>query len=273
MRAVEGQVYNTLVVDHYGVDHIWQDTMRPAYRQLMVIDDIADRTHHCDLLLDQNLVANQDTRYAGKVPTDCRTLLGPKFALLQPQYGEQRAFAKPRLGRPTSVLVYFGGADLANLTGQVVRSLVRYSDVASHVVISRNSAHFEGIYEIAQAHDHIELHSDLPSLAPLMVVCDLGIGAGGTTSWERCCLGLPSLVVTLAANQDPLTAELHRQGYVRWLGPHDGVTQDQLIAAIHTVLTEPLDPPWSRKCMQLVDGKGAMRVAKILMERASAVRA
>ena len=113
-------------------------------------------------------------------------------------------------------------------------------------------------------HDNITLHETLPSLALLMLKADLAIGAGGTTSWERCCLGLPSLVITLAENQKLIAEELDRQGYIRWLGHYDEVSDMNFQNGLHDLLDDEEAVRASKHCMELVDGKGASRVAAIL---------
>jgi UDP-2,4-diacetamido-2,4,6-trideoxy-beta-L-altropyranose hydrolase len=111
----------------------------------------------------------------------------------------------------------------------------------------------------------VTLHTHLPSLAPLMVQADLAIGAGGATSWERCCLGLPSLVVTLAENQKPITAELDRQGLIRWLGHKDDVSEHGLARSLAAIVDKGLTPAWSQQCQQLADGRGTERVRSLLL--------
>ena len=264
LAVLAPHIYDYLVVDHYGLDHHWQSQMRQACKKLMMIDDIADRRHDCDLLLDQNLFADASERYASKLRPQCRSLLGPNYALLQPHYAEHRKTVIPRIGPVGSVLVYFGNADQTNLTGKAVKGLIPFAGVTSHIVISQNSRFYKDVAQDIQGQEHMRLHASLPSLAPLMAQCDLAVGAGGATSWERCCLGLPSLIITLADNQIPLTKELDRQGYVRWLGPQEQVTQAQIDTALGQAMTGQDDSGWSDKCMRLVDGGGTDRVCRAL---------
>ncbi len=195
--------------------------MRPHCRKIMVIDDLADRHHDCDLLLDQNLVANMVHRYDDKLPAHCGKMLGPKYALLQPLYSELYARTPPREGSVQRVLVYFGGADAGNLTGLAITAFLslKRNDVALDVVLNTNGTHSETIRRQTHGQQNITLHSSLPTLAPLMVKADLSIGGGGATSWERCCLGLPTLVITLAENQKPIAAKLDQARTNSLAGP------------------------------------------------------
>jgi UDP-2,4-diacetamido-2,4,6-trideoxy-beta-L-altropyranose hydrolase len=255
-----------VIVDHYALDVRWESALRPFCGKIMAIDDLADRQHDCDLLLDQNSVADFAHRYDALVPSHCARLLGPEYALLQPQYAELHPRTPPRLGPIRRILVFFGGADNHNLTGRTVSAFLALErpDVDLDVIINPDVPHVGAIREQAKGHENIILHENLPSLAPLMVKADLAIGAGGVTSWERCCLGLPSLVITLAENQKPIAAELARQGLVRWLGNHDAVDESGLTTALRNLFEDEEIWDCSRRCMELVDGQGAERVAAIV---------
>lgn len=257
-----------LVVDHYALDHRWEHALRPLVGRIFVIDDLADRTHDCDLLLDQNLVAGMQTRYAGKVPEDCRLLLGPEYALLQPIYAELHDRLSPREGPVRRILISFGGADRDNLTGRALAAFLSLNrpDIDVDVVISDSSPYVLDIQNQVAGHANIHLHGNLPTLAPLMARADLAIGAAGTTSWERLCLGLPALVVTLAENQRPIADGLHRQGLVRWLGHKDEVTEQSLRRALTELIEEGIDEEWSLRCRSTVDGKGITSITNCLQK-------
>lgn len=264
---IQGREIDWLVVDHYGLDRRWEEALSPHCGRILAIDDLADRPHFCDLLLDQNIVARMQTRYEGLVPANCGLLLGPHYALLQPDYGDLHDRVPPREGVVGRVLVYFGGADLRNLTGMAVDAFaaIEAPYVTLDVVINRASPHADAIRSKAASDARVALHEQLPSLAPLMVGADLAIGASGTTTWERLCLGLPTLVVTLAVNQVPIAAELDRQGLIRWLGDVGEMDADRLRVALADVLAEPLPETWSQACANSVDGQGLVRVAQHLL--------
>lgn len=257
-----------LIVDHYAIDHRWHSQLRSVCKRIMVIDDLADRNHDCDLLLDQNLVENWQDRYAARVPENCCCLLGPDYALLQPQYSELHPRIPPRIGPVQRIFVYFGGADHQNLTGRAIDAFISLGrqDIALDVVIHPDGGHAETIREQVRGHSNIVLHENLPSLAPLMVQADLAIGAGGATSWERCCLGLPSIVITLAENQQPIALELDRLGFVRWIGNQQNVTSPHIAEAIQKILenSEQIQG-WSKRCRGLLNGNGAKIVSQALL--------
>jgi UDP-2,4-diacetamido-2,4,6-trideoxy-beta-L-altropyranose hydrolase len=257
-----GQQSDWLVVDHYGLDQRWESSLRSCVGRIMVIDDLADRTHDCDLLLDQNLVAQMEDRYAGKVPLSCALLLGPEYALLQPTYAELHDQVPAREGPIRRIFIFFGGVDSTNLTGRSLAAFLRLNrpDIDVDVVITADSPHAENIHRQVAGHSNIHIHSNLPSLASLMARADLAVGAGGATSWERLCLGLPSLVVTLAENQRPVTQYLHEAGLVHWIGHEEQVDQQTITATLARTLTVDSLIDWSRRCSQICNGQGVFLI-------------
>ena len=251
-----------LVVDHYALDHRWEQALRSSVQRLMVIDDLADRTHDCDLILDQNLVAEMDTRYVDKVPEACGLLLGPGYALLQPRFAEIHPSTRVRTGPIKRVLISFGGADLNNLTERSLRVFLSLNrpDIEVDVVMPARPSVVDAIRQLASGNDHIHLHEFLPTLAGLTAAADLAIGAAGASSWERLCLGLPALIVTLADNQVPIASELNRRELVRWIGGHADVSEEVMARALRDQIERGADANWSRRCLETVDGLGAGRV-------------
>ena len=255
-----------LVVDHYALDSRWESALRTSSVRIMVIDDLADRVHDCDLLLDQNLVAQMHSRYVNKVPAVCHMLLGPEYALLQPTYAELHDRLAPREGSIKRIFIYFGGADRDNLTGRSLSAFLSLNrmDIEVDVVIASSGPHAESIHRRVMGYGNIHLHSGLPTLASLMGKADLAIGAGGATSWERLCLGLPALVVTLADNQRPIAEELQKMGLIRWIGHKDKVTERMIKAALAESLTATFSHAWMNSLQKVVDGRGANRICGYL---------
>lgn len=257
-----------IIVDHYGIDQKWEKQVRPFCKQIMVIDDLANRNHDCDLLLDQNLIQDYENRYSKLVPERCACLLGPNYSLLQSDYTNAHRRTPPRLGPIARILVYFGGADLKNLTGMVLAAFqaVERPSFALDVVVNAQSPFYSSIREMAGSTKNVVLHDNLPSLCELMIQADIAIGASGATNWERCCMGLPSYVVTIAENQEPIAKELNRKGFVKWLGSQSELS----VQSFEKVMSEMLCVGkyleiWSSRCRDLVDGHGTERVTDIML--------
>ncbi|MDO8208674.1 MAG: UDP-2,4-diacetamido-2,4,6-trideoxy-beta-L-altropyranose hydrolase, partial [Gallionella sp.] len=202
IQALSDQSWDSLVVDHYALDARWESALRGTARQIMVIDDIADRQHDCDVLLDQNFYADMQTRYAGKVPSHCQLLLGPRYALLRDEFRRFRDQVKPRTGAVKRILVFFGGVDADNYTGRAIEALSEIDVSGFHidVVIGAQHPRLAEIEGMCAANGFV-CHVQTNRMAELMAAADLAIGAGGSATWERCCLGLPALAFCTADNQ------------------------------------------------------------------------
>ena len=207
----------------------------------MVIDDLADRPHDCDLLLDQNLYEGLERRYDGLVPDHCERLLGPRYALLRPEFAAARKTLRHRDGRVRRILVFFGGSDLSNETAKALEAirLLNRTDIAVDVVVGVSNPKGDQIREICRGMPNIHFHLQVENMAELMALADLAIGAGGTTTWERCCLGLPSLVLVLADNQREVVEVMTDAGAMRNVGWHADVTSSGLAEVLQMALTSP----------------------------------
>ena len=255
-----------LIIDHYGVDYRWERIIRPLVSRIFVIDDLADRDHDCDVLLDQNLFTDMQTRYSGMVPKNCTFLLGPDYALLQPVYADLHDRIPPREGSIQRIFISFGGADSDNLTGRTLTAFLnlKQTDIEIDVVLSENRPHTATIERQITKHPTIHVYGALPTLAPLMGKADIAIGGAGTTTWERLCLGLPAIVITLAENQRPIANGLTEKGLIRYLGHKDEVSVQDIQQALSEQIKYELDGNWSIKCRQIVDGRGVDRVCAVL---------
>jgi UDP-2,4-diacetamido-2,4,6-trideoxy-beta-L-altropyranose hydrolase len=230
-----------LIVDHYALDMRWERQIRPFTGKIMVIDDLADRPHDCDLLLDQNQYAELERRYDGLVPDHCERLLGPRYALLRPEFAAARKTLRHRDGRVQRIFVFFGGSDLSNETAKALEAicLVNRSDITVDVVVGISNPRGVQIREICQRRPNTCFQLQVENMAELMALADLAIGAGGTTTWERCFLGLPTLALVLADNQREIAEAMSAAGAIRNVGWHADVTSTGLAEALRIALASP----------------------------------
>jgi UDP-2,4-diacetamido-2,4,6-trideoxy-beta-L-altropyranose hydrolase len=257
-----------LVVDHYALDERWERYLRSYVKKIMVIDDLADRRHDCDLLLDQNFYENLESRYEDLVPSGCKKLLGPKYALLRPEFREARKNLRKRDGFVKRIMIFFGGSDQTNETTKALEaiSMLNRPDIAVDVVVGSFNRHRKVIEQIASDLLDCTCHFKVEDMAALMAGADLAVGAGGTTVWERCVLGLPSLVTTVAENQGKTVSDMAESGYLLFLGRSESVSVDSLYRALEIVFQSPwLLISFARKTQPLVDGKGAKRIAQEML--------
>ena len=259
-----------IVADHYGLDAIWEAQLlaglsgSDATPKLLVIDDLADRTHHADLLLDQNFFGESTyQRYLDLVPPQCLQLLGPAYALLGREYAHLHPLVPPRT-ELRRVLVFFGGVDQSNLTGRALEALLdpALAGLAVDVVMGLQSPHRQAVAELVARRPFTTLHGPLPSLVGLIARADLAIGASGATTWERACLRLPSLVVAIAANQLPFAEALNQAGHHQLLGDEASVTAEQIRSALLSLMIEAMP---GKAAPALTDGWGGPRLAMAML--------
>lgn len=251
-----------LVVDHYALDARWQTPLREFADRLFVIDDLADRNHDADLLLDQNLVANAQQRYLSRTGPQCEYLLGSAYALLRPEFAMLRETAKRRhIERKARLLVFFGGVDATDETGKFLdawseRDAERF---VVDVVIGANHPRRQ-IHEQC-ALSGINVRGYVPAMAELMASADHAFGASGTSNWERFCLGLNASVVSVADNQTAIAQYLGSGGWVDYLGDARDTTCETYRRALRAIdPSSPAARARRERLMLAVDGLGTQRV-------------
>jgi len=257
-----------LIVDHYAIDYRLERELSPLVRKTMIIDDLADRSHACNLLLDQNFYLNQK-RYKGLAPKDCRQLMGPQYALLRKQFKEARKTLRERNNEIKHFLVYFGGVDATNETEKALNAIFKLTNtnVTADVIIGHANPNYERLMQICESLPNIQCHMQIENMAEMIAKADLVIGAGGSNIWERCCLGTPSIILTLAFNQVESTEDLSQTGVVYYLGKSTDVSTDSFLAAIQSLRTKKeFYQQMIEKSLELVDGKGTNRILHAMKE-------
>ncbi|MBF0282575.1 MAG: UDP-2,4-diacetamido-2,4,6-trideoxy-beta-L-altropyranose hydrolase, partial [Zetaproteobacteria bacterium] len=238
LAAIGDAKVDWLVVDHYALDARWEKRLQVKCNHLMVIDDLADRSHLCDVLLDQSLHCDSNARYQSLVSRCCRQFLGPSYALLRPEFYKMRSISQG--GDVRRVHVYFGGNDLDNQAGRAINALIHFPQLAVYVVLGLNHPHRESVFEMTKSFPWITVTEVCHNMVATMADADLALGVCGGAAWERCALGLPTLVCITADNQRDDAESLHRLGAVENLGESADVDTNQWIRALSRVLDEPL---------------------------------
>ena len=264
-RALSDQPWDWLVVDHYALGSRWEAVLHGTARHSLVVDDLADREHDCDLLLNQNFQTEASGRYRGSVPSRCRLLLGPRFALLRDEFRQWRERSEIRSGPVSRVLVCFGGSDTENHTRRAIEALsgAAARGFAVDVVIGAAHPDPDGV-RAACAALGFAFHLQSGRMAELMARADLALGAGGATTWERCCLGVPALVFGVADNQREQVREAARAGVIVAPDvPADGISAPLIERHCRALIENgALRSGVSRRAMEAVDGKGVGRVIR-----------
>ncbi|MGM0826326.1 MAG: UDP-2,4-diacetamido-2,4,6-trideoxy-beta-L-altropyranose hydrolase [Pseudomonadota bacterium] len=265
--------FNTdwLVVDHYALDARWERQVASTVGKVMVIDDLADREHECSVLLDQNL-GRETYHYTSLVPESCCLLVGPMYALLRPEFALQRGLSLERRREQSEIkclLVNLGGVDKDNITGQVLEAL-KFCDLPHgceiNVIMGATAPWLDDVnIRACELPWPTKIAVNVSNMAQYMSEADLAIGAAGSTSWERCCMGLPSIVVELAVNQKEILMALNKSSAVI---SFDMPLDTCLFKNTLKMLNESNGylKKISDNAAEICDGKGVNRVAGYIYE-------
>ena len=233
-------VTDRLIVDSYALDEQWEQALRPYCREIMVIDDLANRRHDCDILLDQNFYLNKDVRYAGLVPEHCKMLLGPEHALLREEFYEAKKNLRKRDGNIKNILVFYGGSDLTNETEKAIKALVQLHDegysFTADIITGVSNFRREKIEKICSKYRFLQYYCQVSNMAEFMNKADLMLGAGGSTTWERLYMELPALVTAVAENQIQGCEDCRQAGIIEYLGINDDVNANMIAEALRIKL-------------------------------------
>ncbi len=252
-----------LVVDHYAFDARWHATLRRELGcRLVVIDDTADRPLEPDVLVDSSWNGDHCLKYANRLTRDPRWLVGPRYALLSRAYRDAQRYVFNET--VSSIGVFMGGTDPENHS---LMALTACREVAGfqkriEIISTSANANLAALREGCQRWPNTVLHVDQPDLSAFFARHDLQIGAGGGATWERCCIGVPSLLMAFATNQEGIVRQLGEQGVA---APVQRLTLDCVGMAVRTLI----DQPRRRESMAargraLVDGRGSLRVALVM---------
>ena len=267
-QALEGQKQDWLVVDHYALDVRWETATAAVREHLLVIDDLADRLHVCDGLLDQNL-GSLEAAYAEKVPEACQLFVGAQYAMLRPEFANLRRASLERRasGGLSRLLISMGGVDKGNVTAQVLYALQAVQglqdDLSIDVVMGQHAPWLEDVKRISQSMPwETRVHVNTSDMAQHMVNSDLAIGAAGSTSWERCVLALPTVMAVLADNQRNAAHSLQQTGAV--LAVEMGANFEESVRSCVELLARDstLRKNMSKKSAEVTSGDGVEILVK-----------
>lgn len=269
--VLEGYRPDWLIVDHYGIEARWESTVRELGSKLLVIDDLANRPHVADMLVDQNF-GRTASDYLTLVPQGSRVLAGPEYAILRPEFARERPASLARRSTPSMerLLITMGGSDPTGVTMDVMKVLQGVRDLPIHqvtVVMGSGATATAAVSALATAMPFpTTVLSGVGNMAEVMRESDVAIGAGGSTALERCCLGLPTIQIAIADNQEPASRLLHDAGAVRYVGRSDSDNwKSDLVDALRCFADDPHQlEGMSRRASMITDGSGTSKVCDAL---------
>lgn len=230
---------NLLVVDQYLLDEKWEQALFPFVGEILVIDDLANRPHYCHYLLDQNYKWDVATPYMSLIPSECKMLLGPDYVLLRDEFIDLAPYVTIRPGRLSRLLVFFGGSDPTNETVKTLQA-ISCCDNNWHVdvIVGASNPNIEEIKRLCERFGYC-LHIQVSNIATFMLKADFAVGAGGSTTWERCFMALPSLTIVVADNQREITEAVASYGATVLLGESASVKSEDIKDALLTLANDP----------------------------------
>jgi UDP-2,4-diacetamido-2,4,6-trideoxy-beta-L-altropyranose hydrolase len=269
-QALGRAVVDWLVIDHYALEQRWEGSLRNHALRILVIDDLADRPHDCDLLLDQNL-GRTEKDYKGLLSSRTQTLIGPKFALLRPEFAQWRDYSLSRRSSPQlkSLLITMGGVDPDNVTGKVLEALKVCDlpvDLDITVVMGPHAPWLADVKaKAALIPRQTQVLVSVNNMAELMAESDFCIGAAGGSAWERCVVGLPSMILILAANQHSTAMALQMNGAALLVSEMKLLTSQLSSIFSGGEKVDAMLKDLSQSAARQAIGDGASQVAEILL--------
>ncbi len=256
-----------IIIDHYSLDILWEKKIRKYSKNILVIDDMANRKHDCDILLDQNWFVDMEGRYRDLIKSkNCKKLYGPKYALLKDEFQNYRAKIKKNKF-VERIFIFFGGADIDNVTEKIINifNLQPFKNFILDVVIGINNPYKTKIKTLCDKRKRTNLYINVKDIASIMSKADFAIGAGGVNTWERMCLRLMSAAVSTSENQDILLKDLVRYKYI--LKIDNILSTDETTNVIMKGISNVNKMKRDNDLLKIIDGKGTDRVAKIINEQ------
>jgi len=258
IKVLNNELVDWIVVDSYALDEDWHGYLNPFCSRLMVIDDLADRNYQCDILLDQTF-GRDITDYINRTPSNCQSLVSSKYALLRPEFADLRLESLARRKHPklNHLLINMGGIDVANMT-EIILDHLKISDLKKElnitIIMGENSPHLQSVRNKAsELKQKTKVLVGVTNMAQIMTSADIAIGASGSTTWERCCLGLPTIQLAISSNQEYLAQILHNNKIIKLV---------QEVKEISCLLESAEE--WMKDvgtlCAEICDGLGTNRV-------------
>lgn len=260
--------FDVLVVDHYGIWFPWEKYVSLNIDSVLVIDDLGDREHHCDFIVDQNL-GSKDSKYYNLIPKKCHAMLGTEYALIRSEFFKYRKKSINRRNQyPTKrILINFGGGDPKNYIPKILKFINIYKfseDITIDVILGPLNARKEECYNLAEnIPNKVNFFEYAKNMAEILTNIDLVIGAAGSSSWERCCLGIPSIIFSLAYNQEEIAKHLSNSGVALLMQDSD-IEDGTLTKKVTSLIGSKELIFMSRQASKLVDGLGVDRIIRAI---------
>ncbi|MDB9972524.1 UDP-2,4-diacetamido-2,4,6-trideoxy-beta-L-altropyranose hydrolase [Oceanospirillaceae bacterium] len=257
-----------LVIDHYSLDIQWEKQFRDMSKKIVVVDDLANREHCCDMILDQNIAPNYAKRYDNLIPVNSKKYLGISYCLLREEFFIAKVTVKAR-SKLNNLVIFFGGVDKDNATLKLLNTLnekLALFEVVN-VIVGQSNSFKDQVKAFCQGYDNCYYLEKVSNMAEIFSQSDLAIGAGGATTWERIFLGLPSIVFSLADNQVEIAEYLNRKNYITFLGDQSEIETSEITLELDKYVNSPhLLREQSMKLLTVAESKLSLLIKDIALD-------
>lgn len=259
--------FKYLIIDNYSIDKVWENAIKKIIPKIVVIDDLANRKHNCDILIDQNYISNHENRYKALVPKETIQLLSSKYAIIKDKIKNNKRLSKPNFKKPSKLFICFGAIDSKGYTLATLRALKKISHKFELISVftSNKNISLKDITYQGSLINNCKIYTDHNLLPDLLSSSDIAIGAGGTMSWERALLGIPSLVFGIADNQTKVLESLIKNGIVIGESSSKFPDENKIQNWLEVIISNPkLLEGLSERSRKIIDGYGCNRICEVL---------
>lgn len=263
---VHNGYFDLLILDSYSHDINYEKAIRKQFKYIMVIDDAPNRKHECNIILDQTF-QRQGSEYAELVNSNTLILTGSNYALLRPQFVKAREeYIKRSISQVNRIFISFGGGEYSSIVKNILESIsMIFTNITIDYIATRQYKEVEYIKNFAASRNlNINIHIDVKDISTLMLEADLAIGGSGVSSWERCCMGLPSISFILEDNQRTIANHLELESAIVNAGSIDKVDWYEFQNILTNILLKDTRYKLQYNSRKVCDGLGASRVVDIL---------
>ena len=262
-----------LIVDHYDLDESYESSLRGWAEQILVVDDLANRPHNCDFLVDHTYGRDRDD-YKKSVPPHCTLMCGSDYMLLRSEFARRRlrgVRSPDDAFPPRRVLVFMGMGDADCLSVRALSALIESKlGLQTRVLLGALSPAVAPAIELAEKHSNIEVLVNAPDMAAHLEWADFAIGTAGTSAWERCCLAIPTIALKITDhtndNQRVVADALRENGGALDLGEGKNVSVSEFSSILRQFASDKNQyKDLSISAAKMCDGLGTSRVAMHLL--------
>jgi UDP-2,4-diacetamido-2,4,6-trideoxy-beta-L-altropyranose hydrolase len=257
--------FNLMVIDTYNVSEKYFFDLRSQINKLAYLDDINKFDYPVDILINGNITGE----YFGykKYCENEVMLLGPKYNLIRDEF--KSIPARVINDEINEIMLTTGGSDPYDLSIKFTNLFsenTNLKDLKLNVIVGSLFKNKSKLRDLSEKNKNIVLHENVKNISEIMLRSDIAISSGGSTLYELCACGTPTLAFVMADNQEFLVEKMAELGFVESLGWYNALAEEYLAKSIKELCNDyDKRKEVSKRMQELVDGEGAGRVVKEIL--------